>query len=105
MIAEGFDLGRDEALKFLEQFKQSAENILTDREMLVCVARSSLRTKLVPTIADSMSESVVDAVRCIKRENEALDLHMVEIMHMRHKLVTDTQLIKGLVLDHGARHP
>lgn len=26
-------------------------------------------------------------------------------MHMRHKLDQDTQLIKGLVLDHGARHP
>merc|ERR1719327_1757386 len=52
-----------------------------------------------------MAEAVVDAVRCIKRDNEPLDLHMVEIMHMKHKLVTDTQLIKGLVLDHGARHP
>ena len=24
---------------------------------------------------------------------------------MRHKLDTDTRLIRGLVLDHGARHP
>ena len=32
-------------------------------------------------------------------------LLQVEIMHMRHKLDQDTQLIKGLVLDHGARHP
>eukprot|EP01136_Pigoraptor_vietnamica_P029897 Opistho-1_new@88457 len=30
---------------------------------------------------------------------------MVEIMEMRHKLDVDTQLVKGLVLDHGARHP
>lgn len=29
----------------------------------------------------------------------------VEIMHMRHKLDSDTQLIRGLVMDHGARHP
>ncbi len=26
-------------------------------------------------------------------------------MHMVHRLSSDTQLIKGLVLDHGARHP
>jgi hypothetical protein len=26
-------------------------------------------------------------------------------MHMRHKLDQDTRLIKGLVLDHGSRHP
>merc|ERR1711990_1248709 len=30
---------------------------------------------------------------------------MVEIMHMKHKLVTETRMINGLVLDHGARHP
>lgn len=26
-------------------------------------------------------------------------------MHMRHKLDSDTQLVRGLVLDHGSRHP
>lgn len=30
---------------------------------------------------------------------------MVEIMEMQHKTELDTQLIKGLVLDHGSRHP
>ena len=29
----------------------------------------------------------------------------VELMHMRHKLDSDTRLIRGLVLDHGSRHP
>lgn len=26
-------------------------------------------------------------------------------MHMRHKLESDTKLVRGLVLDHGSRHP
>jgi len=26
-------------------------------------------------------------------------------MHMTHKMATETQLVKGLVLDHGSRHP
>ena len=26
-------------------------------------------------------------------------------MHMRHKLDKDTRLVRGLVLDHGSRHP
>ena len=26
-------------------------------------------------------------------------------MHMKHKLATDTQLVRGLVMDHGGRHP
>jgi len=33
------------------------------------------------------------------------DLHMVEIMKMQHRTASETQLIKGLALDHGARHP
>ena len=34
-----------------------------------------------------------------------IDLYMVEIMHMKHLQATETRLVKGLVLDHGARHP
>ncbi len=34
-----------------------------------------------------------------------MSLLQVEIMHMKHKMDKDTRLIKGLVLDHGARHP
>lgn len=30
---------------------------------------------------------------------------MIEIMKMQHRTASDTSLIKGLVLDHGARHP
>jgi T-complex protein 1 subunit zeta len=29
---------------------------------------------------------------------------MIEIMHMQHKMSTESRLIKGLVLDHGGRH-
>lgn len=30
---------------------------------------------------------------------------MVEIMKMQHRTAAETQLVRGLVLDHGARHP
>merc|ERR1719174_3205491 len=92
-------------MRFLESFKVPVADPLNDREKLVCVARTSLRTKIIPSIADAMAEAVVDAVRCIKKPDQPLDLHMEEVLHMRHKLVTETKLIKGLVLDHGARHP
>jgi len=36
---------------------------------------------------------------------EPIDLHMIEIMKMQHRTASETQLIRGLVLDHGARHP
>lgn len=76
-----------------------------DRELLLNVARTSLRTKVHRELADRLADAVTDAVRLIHRENEPIDLHMVEIMKMLHKTDMDTQLIRGLVLDHGARHP
>ncbi|GJC77525.1 T-complex protein 1 subunit zeta [Colletotrichum liriopes] len=48
---------------------------------------------------------IVDAVLAIYQAPAKPDLHMVEIMKMQHRTASDTQLIKGLALDHGARHP
>lgn len=48
---------------------------------------------------------MVDAVNIVKVADKPIDLHMIEIMHMVHRLASDTQLVRGLVLDHGARHP
>lgn len=31
-------------------------------------------------------------------------MHMIEIMHMQHKMSTESRLVRGLVLDHGGRH-
>jgi len=104
LVADGFDLAREEALKFLDGFKLPMDDIFNDREKLVCVARTSLRTKIAGAIADPTAEACVDAVRTIKMPGEMLDLNMVEILHMKNKLVTETRLVKGMVMDHGARH-
>ncbi|TPX49781.1 hypothetical protein SeMB42_g02474 [Synchytrium endobioticum] len=102
IITEGFELAKTESLKFLESFKMEKQ---MDREMLINVARSSLRTKVRPELADTLTGAVVDAVMCIHEDGVPIDLHMVEIMKMMHKADTDTRLVRGLVLDHGARHP
>uniref|UniRef100_A0A671K6C8 Chaperonin containing TCP1, subunit 6A (zeta 1) n=1 Tax=Sinocyclocheilus anshuiensis TaxID=1608454 RepID=A0A671K6C8_9TELE len=102
VIAEGFEAAKDKALEVLEEVKVMKE---MDRETLINVARTSLRTKVHRELADLLTEAVVDAVLAIRKPNEPIDLYMVEIMEMKHKTDSDTQLIKGLVLDHGARHP
>ncbi|MCI4386306.1 hypothetical protein PGIGA_G00060850 [Pangasianodon gigas] len=102
IIAEGFEAAKDKALAVLEEVKVTKE---MDRETLVNVARTSLRTKVHTELADLLTEAVVDAVLAIRKPNEPIDLYMVEIMEMKHKTESDTQLIRGLVLDHGARHP
>jgi len=89
-------------LKFLDQFKLPRE---VDRELLLSVARTSLATKLSASLAQSLTPDIVDAVLAIYQAPEKPDLHMVEIMKMQHRTASDTQLIRGLALDHGARHP
>ncbi|KAI9017253.1 TCP-1/cpn60 chaperonin family-domain-containing protein [Gaertneriomyces semiglobifer] len=102
VVTEGFDIAKKEAVEFLEKFKVKQE---LDRETLLNVARTSLRTKVRQELADTLTEAVVDAVLCIRQKDEPIDLHMVEIMKMQHKSDTDSRLVRGLVLDHGARHP
>ncbi|CAG9316265.1 unnamed protein product [Blepharisma stoltei] len=101
VIVDGFDQARTFALQCLDEIKEEVE---IDRELLISAARTSLNTKLHPVLAAQLTEIVTDAVLAIRRDNK-IDLHMIEIMHMPHKMATETKLIRGLVLDHGARHP
>jgi len=106
VLVEGIDVAKRESLKFLETFMRATPGLEgVDREMLLCVARTALRTKLREELADKLTTIVVDAVLCIAKKEEPIDLHMVEIMTMKHQTDDETKLIQGLVLDHGARHP
>lgn len=69
------------------------------------MARTSLSTKVNTALAESLTPSIVDAVLAIYRSPAKPDLHMIEIMKMQHRTAADTRLIRGLALDHGARHP
>ena len=119
IITDGYEIAKAETLKvqipclifpsvlntrrqFLDQFKLQKE---VDRELLLSVARTSLSTKLNGTLAEKLTPDIVDAVLAIYHPPAKPDLHMIEIMKMQHRTASDTQLIRGLALDHGARHP
>lgn len=102
IVTDGYEIAKTETLNFLDSFKITRE---IDRELLMSVARTSLSTKINSTLAESLTPSIVDAVLAIHRPPQKPDLHMIEIMKMQHRTAADTQLIRGLALDHGARHP
>jgi T-complex protein 1 subunit zeta len=102
IIIEGVELARQRALQFLDTYAVAKQ---PDKELLTSVARTSLRTKLRDDLADHLTSIVVDGVMTVHTPDMPLDLYMVEIMEMPHKSDTDTRLIKGLVMDHGTRHP
>ncbi|KAL0072437.1 T-complex protein 1 subunit zeta [Marasmius tenuissimus] len=112
VIGEGFDLGKKASLEFLDTFKQPSK---LDRATLINVANTSLATKVNAQLAKQLAADIVDAVLTIRppppskdakdQWRQPIDLHMVEIMKMQHRTASETQLVRGLVLDHGARHP
>ncbi|KJH49089.1 putative T-complex protein 1, zeta subunit [Dictyocaulus viviparus] len=102
LITEGFEWANTRVLELLDKFKQE---VTVDRNLLIEVARTSLRTKLHHKLADHITECVVDAVLAIRKGDIEPDLHMIEKMEMHHETDMDTTLVRGLVLDHGARHP
>lgn len=89
--------------QFLDEFKHQKPEL--DHQTMVAVAHTSLSTKLHSRLAKKLATDVVDAVLAIQQPDTPIDLHMIEIMKMQHRTDTDTRLIRGLVLDHGARHP
>ena len=100
ILVDGLEKAKAETLKFLDTFKVPQEEV--NRDLLLHVARTSLNTKIHPSIANPLTEIVVDAVNTIIRD-ERIDLHMIEVMHMQHKMSTESRLVRGLVLDHGGR--
>ncbi len=101
-LADGIEKAKAFALEYLEKSKLTKE---VNRELLINMAHNSLLTKLPVDLTRQLEEIVVDAVLTVQKPGESIDLHMVEIMHMKHKMATDTRLVKGLVMDHGGRHP
>lgn len=107
VITDGYEKARIEALKFLETFRVPRKIESIDRELLLQVARSSLNTKVTPELAEVLTPVVTDAVLSLRNDAKPadVDLHMIEVISMMHGTAEDTELVKGLVLDHGARHP
>lgn len=117
VLAAGLDGARLEATKFLETFKLENKTVASDRELMEMIARCSLSTKLDERMANQMTSILVDSIQClmggdstsIKKDMEEgripLDLFMVEVLSMKQGLSSETRFIKGMVMDHGCRHP
>ncbi|GAA5864889.1 hypothetical protein JCM3774_004262 [Rhodotorula dairenensis] len=123
VLADGVEVAKNALTTFLDQFKQQFQaGPNPNHETLVQVAYTSLATKVNKHLAKNLAQAVVDAVLAIRIPRtgdaaasltessspsayEPIDLHMVELMKMQHMTDSDTRLVKGLVLDHGPRHP
>ncbi|KAF7152446.1 hypothetical protein RHSIM_Rhsim01G0205900 [Rhododendron simsii] len=108
VLVDGFEIAKRATLQYLKKFKTPVMmGDEPDKEILKMVARTTLRTKLYEALARSIDGHSckcvqlfqrlvmaisLDLVLCIWNPEEAIDLFMVEIMHMRHKFDVDTRL-------------
>jgi len=104
ILTEGFAIAHKKTLELLAELKTKSQ---VDDETLLEVAKSSIATKLYGGLSDHIAEVVFQAVQAIRKgqEDYTPDLHMIELQEMLLDKAEDTKLIKGLVLDHGGRHP
>lgn len=100
IITEGFQKSKSIALEVLNDMK-----IPVNESILLDIARTSLQTKVHYKLADILANVCVNAIAATQQPGIDIDLHMIEIMEMQHKTASETVLVRGLVLDHGARHP
>ena len=105
ILTEGFELARKKCLEVLDKIKIPVDSWKNNGEILHDIARTSLSTKIHPKTAEVLTGVCVSALQAISRDGMVPDLHMVEVMEMQHKTEVETTLVKGLVLDHGGRHP
>uniref|UniRef100_A0A0A9Y4Z7 T-complex protein 1 subunit zeta n=1 Tax=Lygus hesperus TaxID=30085 RepID=A0A0A9Y4Z7_LYGHE len=106
-IVDGYRAANKLAMEYLEECKIPLPK--DEDTFIMNIARTSLNTKVHYSLATHLADIVVKAVKTIRnveaKDDLVLDLHMVEVMHMRHGSVNDTRFVDGLVLDHGVRHP
>ena len=106
VVIDGYERAAEKAIEILDEIAIKVDPL--DKEYLKKVAMTSMASKLVSGYRDYLADLVVDAVLQIVEEKDGeyeVDLDYVKIEKKHGESVTDTQLIKGLVIDKEVVHP
>lgn len=105
IIISGYQKAADKALEVLNNAAIPVD--LNDRETLINIASTSMRSKTVSSDREHLAGIVVDAVKQIveKRGNEVIaDVDNVQIVKKEGKSLKETELIKGIIVDKEVVH-
>ena len=105
VIIDGYQAAAE---KTLEIYAEMAKKIKPDdRETLLKIATTSMQSKLISEDSDVLSKVVVDAILRVatkKAETYSVDLENIKVEKKAGGSITDTQIIKGIVLDKEVVH-
>ncbi|MGC9208489.1 MAG: thermosome subunit beta [Nitrososphaeria archaeon] len=105
IIIDGYMRASQEALKILRNIAEKVNP--DDKTVLKKIAMTTLATKMVSTEADYLSNLIVDAVlQVADKVNGAykVDIDNVKVEKKPGGSITNTQLIKGVVIDKEVVH-
>jgi thermosome len=105
IIITGYQKAAERALEILE--KQAIDVDLDDRETLVKLATTSMRSKTVASAREHFADIVIDAIKQIieERDGEIIaDVDNVQIVKKEGKSLEETGLIKGIIIDKEVVH-
>ena len=105
IIVDGYRKAATQALKMLRKIaiKVSPD----DRDSLLKIAKTAMSTKLITQDADSLSKIAVDA--CMQVSNKTtggykVDIDDIKVEKKHGRSLSDTSLIKGIVIDKEVVH-
>jgi thermosome len=105
IIANGYKKASKYAIDLLSEIAQKIDP--KDKKMLEKVARTAMQTKLVSVEAADLSGSIVDAALSVIEEKNGsykIDIDNIKVEKKTGGSVSDTRLIKGIVLDKEVVH-
>jgi len=105
VIIDGYRDAQEQALKVLDEISITVKP--KDKDTLKKVAITAMASKLIAGYSDYLSDLAVDAILQVAEETDEgyeADLDMVKIEKKPGGSITDTTLIKGLLIDKEVVH-
>jgi thermosome len=106
VVIDGYRKAADKALESLENIAIAVAP--TEKESLKKVAMTSMASKLVAENRDQLADIAVDAILHVAQkvgEEYRVDLDDIMVEKKPGEAITDTKLIKGIVVDKEVVHP
>jgi len=102
VVARGYRLASEQAIKVLHEISTKIDR--KDRALLVKIAATAITGKGAESARDMLAELIVDSVLQVSEGNE-VDLDSIKIEKKKGKSISQSELIKGIVLDKERVHP
>ena len=105
IIIAGYQKASEKALEKLRELAMDVD--MDDRDTLMKLAMTSMRSKTVAQSSEHLSALVIDAIRQIveHRDGEVIaDVDNVQIVKKEGKSLAETELIRGIIIDKEVVH-